>query len=105
VPTGADAYIIRHVIHDWDDENSAKILKNIHRSMGKDGKLLVGEYVIPSDNTPSMARGSDLVMLVISGGQERTEEGFRALYERAGLFLTWIVPTKVGICVIEGSKA
>src|SRR6516162_4567611 len=80
VPTGVDAYLMRHVIHDWDDENSARILKNIYRSMGKDGKLLVGEYVIPSDNTPSMARGSDLVMLVISGGQERTEEEFRALY-------------------------
>ena len=105
VPTGADAYIMRHVIHDWDDEKSANILKNIHRSMGKDGKLLVGEYVMPSDNTPSMARGSDLVMLVISGGQERTEDEFRALYERAGFCLTRIVPTKVGISVLEGAKA
>jgi hypothetical protein len=105
VPTGADAYIMRHVIHDWDDERSAKILKNIHRSMGNNGKLLIGEYVMPLDNTPSMARGSDLVMLVISGGQERTEEEFRALYERAGFCLTRIVPTKVGICVIEGTKA
>ena len=104
VPTGADAYMMRHVIHDWDDEKSAKILKNIYRSMGKDGKLLIGEYVMPSDNTPSMATGSDLVMLVISGGQERTEEEFRALYERAGFCLTRIVPTKVGICVIEGTK-
>jgi SAM-dependent methyltransferase len=104
VPTGADAYMMRHVIHDWDDEKSAKILKNIHRSMRKDGKLLIGEYVMPSDNTPSMARGSDLVMLVISGGQERTEEEFRALFERAGFCLTRIVPTKVGICVIEGKK-
>jgi hypothetical protein len=104
VPTGADAYLMRHVIHDWDDENSAKILKNIYRSMGKDGKLLIAEYVIPPDNMPSVARGSDLVMLVISGGQERTEEEFRALYERAGFCLTRIVPTKVGICVIEGRK-
>jgi len=51
-----------------------------------------------------MATGSDLVMLVISGGQERTEEEFRTLYERAGFCLTRIVPTKVGICVIEGTK-
>lgn len=104
VPTGADAYMMRHVIHDWDDEKSAKILKNIHRSMGKDGKLLLGEYIIPPGNTPSMARGSDLVMLVISGGQERTEEEFRTLFERAGFCLIRIVPTKVGICVIEGKK-
>jgi len=104
VPTGADAYLMRHVIHDWDDEKSATILQNIYRSMGNDGKLLVGEYVMPSDNTPSMARGSHLVMLVISGGQERTEEELRALYERAGFRLTRIVSTKVGICVIEGTK-
>src|SRR6516164_7248789 len=65
VPTGADAYIMRHIIHDLNDEKSAKILKNSYRSMGKDGKLLIGEYVLPSDNTPSMARGSALVMLVI----------------------------------------
>jgi hypothetical protein len=102
VPTGADAYMMRHVIHDWDDEKSVTILKNIHRSMDKDGKLLLGEYILPPGNTASMARGSDLVMLVISGGQERTEEEFRALYERAGFCLTRIVPTKVGICMIEG---
>ena len=104
VPTGADAYMMRHVIHDWDDEKSAKILKNIHRSMGKDGKLLVGEYVIPPDNAPSMARGSDLVMLVISGGQERSRGRTSGMYERAGFSLTRIVPTKVGLCVIEGKR-
>ena len=104
VPTGADAYIMRHIIHDWDDEKSTKILKNVHRAMGKDGKLLIAEYVIPPGNVPSMGRGSDLVMLVISGGQERTEEEFRALFERAGFCLTKTVPTKVGICVIEGRK-
>jgi hypothetical protein len=90
VPSGADAYMMRHVIHDWDDAESDKILKNIHRSMGKDGKLLIGEYVIPPENTPSMARGSDLVMMVISGGQERTEEEFRTLFERTGFCLTRI---------------
>lgn len=104
VPTGADAYMMRHVIHDWDDEKSAKILKNIHRSMNKDEILLLGEYIIPPGNTPFMAKGSDLVMLVVSGGQERTEEEFRALFERAGFCLTRIVPTKVGICVIEGKR-
>jgi hypothetical protein len=105
VPTGADAYIMRHVIHDWDDEKATKILNNIHQAIGKGGKLLIGEYVNPPGNTPSVARGSDLVMLVIAGGQERTEAEFRALYEHAGFCLTRIVPTKVGICVIEGTKA
>jgi hypothetical protein len=105
VPTGADAYLMRHVIHDWDDEKATKILKSIHRAMGTDGRLLVAEHVIPPGNVPSMARGSDLVMLVVAGGQERTEGEFRALFERAGFRVTRIVPTKVGICVIEGRKA
>jgi hypothetical protein len=105
VPTGADAYILRHVIHDWDDEKATKILKNIHRAMGEGGKLLIGEYVIPPGNAPSKVRGSDLVMLVIAGGKERTEDEFWALYEGAGFCLSRIVPTKVGICVIEGTKA
>jgi hypothetical protein len=104
VPTGVDAYLMRHVIHDWDDEKATKILKSIHRAMGKDGTLLVAEHIIPPGNAPSMARGSDLVMLVVAGGQERTEEEFRVLFERAGFCLTRIVPTKVGICVIEGRK-
>jgi ubiquinone/menaquinone biosynthesis C-methylase UbiE len=104
VSTGADAYLMRHVIHDWDDEKATQILKNIHRAMAKSGKLLIGEYVIPPGNTPSIARGSDLVMLVIAGGQERTEDEFRALFERAAFRLTRIVPTKAGVCVIEGLR-
>jgi hypothetical protein len=104
VPEGADAYILRHIIHDWDDDKVTRILKNIHRAMGKDGRLLVGEYVIPPGNTPSPARGSDLVMLVIAGGRERTENEFRALYQHAGFSLVRVVPTKAGVCVIEGTK-
>jgi hypothetical protein len=104
VPTGADTYLLRHVIHDWDNEKATRILKNVHRAMGKAGKLLLGEHILPSDNTPSMARGSDLVMMVIAGGQERTEEEFRALLEQAGFCLTRIVPTKAGICLIEETK-
>jgi len=103
VPGGADAYLLRHIIHDWDDEKSARILENVRRAMGKDGKLLIAEYVIPPGNVPSVGRGVDLVMLVISGGQERTEEEYRQLYEACGFWLTRIVPTKAGVGVIEGT--
>jgi ubiquinone/menaquinone biosynthesis C-methylase UbiE len=104
VPSGADAYLMRHIIHDWDTEKAKKILKNIHRAMGKEGKLLVVESVIPPGNAPSFAKLLDLTMLVIPGGEERTEQEYRKLYEAAGFLLRRIVATKTEISVIEGSK-
>jgi hypothetical protein len=104
VPSGADAYLLRHIIHDWDDEKSSTILQNIHRAMGKDGRLLVVESVIASGNDPSFVKLLDLAMLVIPGGKERTEEEYRRLYEAAGFHLTGIMPTSSEINVIEGKK-
>jgi hypothetical protein len=100
VPKGADAYMMRHIIHDWDDEKSVIILKNIHKAMAKDGRLLVVESVI--GNESSFGKLLDLAMLVIPGGAERTEEEYRRLYERAGFRLTRIVATKAEVSVIEG---
>jgi hypothetical protein len=104
VPGGADAYLLRHIIHDWDDEKSARILQNIHRAMGRDGKLLVVESVVPQGNNPSFVKLLDLAMLVIPGGAERTEEEYRRLYSGAGFRLNRIVQTKTEIGVIEGKK-
>jgi hypothetical protein len=105
VPGGADAYLLRHIIHDWDNEKAIRILQNIHRDMNKDGKLLVVESVIPPGNDQSAGKLFDLAMLVIPGGQERTEEEYRKLYQSAGFRLTRSVPTKAEISVIEGQKA
>ena len=105
VPAGADAYLLRHIIHDWDDAKAAVILRNVHRAMGAGGKLLVVEIVIPPGNEPSFGKLMDLTMLVIPGGAERTEEEYRRLYEAAGFRLTRIVPTSTEVCVIEGAKA
>jgi hypothetical protein len=102
VPTGADAYMMRHIIHDWDDEKSTKILKNVHKAMGKDGRLLLVESVIRNDSP--FGKLLDVAMLVIPGGAERTEEEYKRLYEYAGFRLTKIVPTKTGVCVIEGNR-
>jgi SAM-dependent methyltransferase len=104
VPGGADAYLLRHIIHDWDDEKSTQILKNIHRAMAPDGRLLVVESVIPPGNDPSFGKLLDLAMLAIPGGQERTEEEYRRLYKGAGFRLAGIVPTKAEVNVIEGRK-
>ncbi len=91
VPIVGDTYILKKVIHDWGDEDALKILKSIHRYMPQHGKLLLVEYIIPPDNAPSPSHVSDLLMMVITGGLERSESQFRVLLERAGLKLTNII--------------
>jgi len=104
VPAGADAYLLRHIIHDWDDEKSLIILRNIHRAIGPSGRLLLVESVIPEGNEPSFGKLLDLAMLVIPGGLERTAEEYRRLYDEAGFRLTRIVPTSAEVSFIEGVK-
>jgi ubiquinone/menaquinone biosynthesis C-methylase UbiE len=101
VPPGADAYLMRHIIHDWDDEKSLAILRHCRRAMGQSGKLLVIEGVVPPGNEPSISKFFDLAMMVLPGGMERTEEEYRQLFEAAGFRLTRIVPTKTWVSVIE----
>lgn len=103
VPEGADAYMLRHIIHDWDDEKSIAILRNVRKAIGANGKLLIVESVIPPGNGPSFGKLLDLTMLLIPGGLERTEEEFARLFESAGFRLTRVVPTTAEVCVIEGS--
>lgn len=104
VPPGADAYLLRHIIHDWDDEKSVTILRNIHQVMRDNGRILLVEGVVESGNTPQFTKFLDLTMLTIPGGKERTEEEFRAIFEASGFELTRVVPTKAEVCVIEGRK-
>ena len=104
VPQGADAYMMRHIIHDWDDEKSLTILRNCHRAMSPDSKLLVVESVIPPGNEPFGGKFLDLVMLLIPGGKERTEDEYRKLFGEAGFELTRVVPTGTEVGIIEGMK-
>lgn len=104
IPEGADAYLMRHIIHDWDDEKSLTILRNVHRAMRPDARLLVVEGVIPPGNDPSFSKLLDLTMLTLPGGKERTEEEYRTLFRAGGFELTRIVPTAAEISVIEGKK-
>ncbi len=103
VPAGGDAYLMRHILHDWDDEKSLTILKNCRKAMGASAKLLVVEGVVPAGNGPSFTKLLDLTMLVIPGGMERTEKEYRELYARAGFRLERIVPTRSEVSVIEGA--
>lgn len=104
VPPGGDAYLLRHIIHDWDEEKCLRILGNVRQVMPPTGKLLLVEGVVPPGNGPSFTKLLDLNMLVIPGGKERAEAEYRELYEQAGFRLTRIVPTKSEVSVIEGER-
>ncbi len=105
VPSGGDAYMLKWIIHDWDEERSVVILKNCHRAMVEDGKLLLVEAVIPRGSAPFFHKFMDLNMLVMTGGRERTEAEYRTLFEAAGFRLTNISPTQTEMSVIEGVRA
>jgi len=102
VPPGADAYLLRHIIHDWDDDRSLTILRHCRGATGQGGKVLVVEGVVPPGNEPSASKFFDLAMMVLPGGMERTEEEYRRLLETAGFRLARVVPTRTWVSVIEG---
>jgi ubiquinone/menaquinone biosynthesis C-methylase UbiE len=105
VPRGADAYLLRHILHNWDDERAVVILKCVHDAMGKKGRLLVVDRIIPPGNEPMFGKVMDLNMLVMLGGVERTEGEFRHIFSLAGFRLNRIVPTAAEVSVIEGVQA
>ncbi|WDI39894.1 methyltransferase [Bremerella sp. P1] len=104
VPEGADIYLMRHIIHDWDDEKSLTILRNCRQAMSANTKLLIVESVIPPGNDPFGGKFLDLVMLLIPGGKERTAEEYRALLDQAGFELTQVIPTTSEVSIIEAVK-
>jgi hypothetical protein len=105
VPPGGDAYIMKHIIHDWDDDRAAQILRSIHTAMGSArGTVLLLEGVIAAGNESVLGKMMDLEMLLMPGGRERSADEFRALFDRAGFDLMRIVPTKSAVSVIEARK-
>ena len=101
VPEGGDAYILKHIIHDWDDDRAVLILKNIKRAMKPGGRVILLESVLGPENQPDFGKLIDLEMLLMTGGRERNEEEFKALFARAGYRLTRLVPTASPLAVIE----
>lgn len=104
VPSGGDAYIMKHIIHDWDDERAIAILKNIKSAMNSGGRVLLVESVLEPANQPDFGKLMDIEMLVSPGGKERTEEEYEELFEKAGLRLNRIVKTQSPYSVIEATS-
>ncbi|HVB33759.1 MAG TPA: methyltransferase [Patescibacteria group bacterium] len=104
VPAGGDAYILSHVIHDWDEEQCLTILGHCRRAMKPASKLLLIELVLREGNAPGFG-SSDMVMMLLTGGEERTAQEYGALLARAGLRMTRVVPTASNASIVEAERA
>lgn len=104
VPVGGDAYILKHIIHDWGDEACLMILSHCRAAMAAGDKLLIVEMVLPERNVPAVSKFLDLGMLLFLTGCERTEVEYHALLDGAGFDLTRIVPTPSAYSVIEAIR-
>ena len=106
VPADYDTYLLKGVIHDWDDERAIAILARCHQAMKRQGRVLLVERVILTGKTPELlVLESDVQMLVLPGGKERTETEYRALLTAAGLELTRIIPVWTPYNIIEAVRA
>ncbi len=101
IPAGADAYLLRHIIHDWTDEQSIQILGHCRKAIPANGKLLIVDSVIPAGNAPSPTKDMDMIMLTFPGGQERTEAQFQSLLKASGFELKSLTPTTSMVSVVE----
>jgi SAM-dependent methyltransferase len=103
VPAGGDAYTLKMIVHDWDDERSIAILKNVREAIRPGGRLLIMESVVdPASGAGAPAKLLDVNMLVMTGGRERTADEFAAIFRASGFELVRVVPTGPTLSVIEG---
>ena len=101
----ADAYVVKHIIHDWDDDQSRQIVAACRRSIRPGGKLLIVEMILPGPNEPGFAKLLDIEMLIFPGGRERTADEYAALLASAGFRMTRVVPTRSSVAIIEAEPA
>lgn len=105
VPAGGDIYLLRKVIHDWDDDEAVAILRSCRAAMRPDARLLLIETIVPEGNAYSYAKLLDLLMLVYPGGQERTVPEYRAMLSAAGFELRNVIPTASSVAILEAVPA
>jgi hypothetical protein len=105
VPGGAGVYILKQILHDWNDGQCVTILRNIAKGLPADGRVVVVEMVIPDDRTPTAAQLVDLNMLALLPGRERTQSEYATLFRAAGLQLTSVTQTRSPFQIVEGTLA
>jgi hypothetical protein len=103
VPTGGDAYLLSHIIHDWDEASCLTILRNCRAAMGSSGRLLLVEWVLPDGHEPHPGKILDLAMLALVGGQERNTAEYRELLAQAGFRLDRVIPTATPASIVEAT--
>lgn len=103
IPSGCRAYLMKSVIHDWNDEDSTRILRNCRKAVPNDGALLLVEFDLPEDGAPSRGKFTDVTMMIVTGGKERTIPEYKSLLSASGFQLTKVTPTPTGLNVIEAS--
>jgi hypothetical protein len=103
VPTGADAYLMKSIIHDWDDQRAGIILKNCREALRnvEPARLILVEAIVPEGSEQHMSKLTDMQMLVLAGGRERTREEFQQLLAHSGFRMTIVVPTQSFVSVVE----
>lgn len=102
LPAGADAYLFKHIIHDFTEADAVTALRNAREAIAPGGKLLVVEYVVPENNEKHLGHTIDLWLMLMLGARERTRAEYAELFAKAGFELTGVVPTSSPISVIEG---
>ncbi|QUH06280.1 SAM-dependent methyltransferase [Saccharopolyspora erythraea] len=103
VPSGADGYVLKRILHDWDDEACVRILSHCRQAMSSQGRVLVIDAVIPPGNEPHPGKPLDILLMTSLHGKERTESEFRKVFEAAGLTLTRVIPTGTPLSIVEGT--
>jgi hypothetical protein len=101
VPAGHDGYVLSHILHDWQDAESVAILRKVRAAIGKAGKLLIVEMVLPPGDAPHEGKILDLLMLTVTGGVERTADEFEKILAEAGFRLARVVTTATEQCIVE----
>ena len=106
LPDGADAIIMKHIVHDWDDDSATRILQACHRALGpRGGKVLIVDPVVPTGNAPHYGKLLDLEMLVLTPrGRERTRAEFTTLLRGAGFRLSRVISTHGPLSIVEAMK-
>jgi O-methyltransferase domain len=101
-PDGGDVYMLKSILHNWDDERSTTILKNCRGVMHRNSRILIIERLVPDGNEPSEAKLFDINMLVILGGLERTQPEYESILEEAGFHVSRVIPTRAPVSILEG---